>query len=131
MPMQSTAALLIALASQALDGLNSVDTRTLDAFAAHGLATITFASTGDPATDRQAVERINGELCLLDQLDLTLPVTVRPSDDNATLAAAADSLHHLATLLDRAHRDADQDQPRQMDRETALKFAENVLSSVG
>ncbi|WP_435245167.1 hypothetical protein [Streptomyces tendae] len=130
MPVQSIAPQLVALAAQALDDLDTVDAASLDAFTAYGLATITFASTGDPATDRQAVERINGELCLQNHLGLTAPITVRPKDDDATLAAAADSLRHLASLLDHVLA-ADPTQPRAMDRTTALEFAQNVLSSVG
>lgn len=130
MPVQSTAIQLVSLAAQALDELDTVDAASLDAFSAYGLATITFASTGDPATDRQAVERINGELCLQNHLGLTQPITVRPKGDDATLAAAADSLRQLATLLDRVLGN-EPDQPRPMDRKTALQFAENVLSSVG
>ncbi|MFF2571133.1 hypothetical protein [Streptomyces sp. NPDC058084] len=130
MPLPANATTLLALAATALEDIDSIDTTTLDASIAHDLATITFTSSGNPATDRYAIEQINGELCVR-QLDLTLPVIVRPKDDDATLAAAADSLRHLATLLDRVLSGTDQEAPLQMGRGTALKFAENVLSSVG
>ncbi|MCF1592446.1 hypothetical protein [Streptomyces muensis] len=133
MPLPTAATLLTGLAANALLEFEAeVDPATLEAVTTHEGARITFASSGDPATDRGLVEQINGELCLSrdPRLD-NLAVVVRPSDDDATLAAAANSLRHLATLLDRAAAPTDQDPPAQMDRATALRFAENVLSSVG
>lgn len=133
MPLPTATALLTSLAATALTELSDeVDPATLQTVTTHDGARITFASSGDPATDRGLVEQINGQLCMSSDPRLdNLQVVVRPSDDDATLAAAANSLRHLATLLDRAIAGTDQNQPAQMDRPTALMFAENVLSSVG
>ncbi|WP_333745553.1 hypothetical protein [Streptomyces sp. IBSBF 2950] len=133
MPLPTAATLLTGLAATALTQFEvEVDPATLETVTTHEGARITFASSGDPATDRGLVEQINAELCISQDPRLDhLQVVVRPSDDDATLAAAANSLRHLATLLDRAVAGTAQGQPLQMDRATALRFAENVLSSVG
>ncbi|MFD5452242.1 hypothetical protein [Streptomyces sp. NPDC127100] len=125
--LRSTAALLTTLAATALQD-QDIDMKSIEVSEADGLALITFASSGDAAYDRGMVELINGELCLSQDPRIPQPVYVRPKDDDAALAAAADSLRHLATLLDRSRTGAPQ---QQMDRTTALRFAENVLSSTG
>ncbi|MER5302208.1 hypothetical protein ABT039_22495 [Streptomyces lasiicapitis] len=123
--------LLTGLAATALQD-SDIDPASIEVSVANGQASITFASTGDPAHDRDAAEQISGELCIsLQTSELTMPIVVRPKEDEAALAAAADSLRHLATLLDRARTADDPAQPAQMGRATALRFAENVLSNVG
>ncbi|MFF4409885.1 hypothetical protein [Streptomyces sp. NPDC001404] len=128
----STTMLLTLLANTALEDFE-IDHRSVAASVTNdGRTSITFASSGDPTVDRTAIEQINGELCIyqrLDKLDLTTPVLVRPQDDDATLRAAADALRYLATLLDRTVSGTDQ--PGQVDRDTALKFAENILGGIG
>ncbi|MDX3165945.1 hypothetical protein PV516_19345 [Streptomyces scabiei] len=129
MPLPTPAKLLTSIAATALlDSGLDIDPTTIKAVATGKEARITFASSGDPAVDRGMAEEITGELCMSrdPRLD-NLQVVVRPSDDDATLAAAANSLRHLANLLDLAAAGT----PAQMDRATALHFAENVLSSVG
>ncbi|GAA1110620.1 hypothetical protein [Streptomyces javensis] len=133
MPLPTTAEMLAVLANTALEK-SDIDSASVEVFAADGHPRITFASSGDPGTDRGAVGQINGEICMsqtLGELSLTGPVIVRPKDDDATLACAANALRYLATLLERAATGTDQDQPVQMDRSTAVRFAENVLSGLG
>ncbi|MEU3399399.1 hypothetical protein [Streptomyces filamentosus] len=133
MPLRSPAKTLLALAATALQDLD-VDPASLQVLVEGGEARITYASTGDPGADRSAAEQIKGEICIGQHrydLDLLPPVVIRPADDDATLAAAADSLRQLATLLESARTDSVPDRPRQLDRRTALRVAENVLGSVG
>lgn len=133
MPLRSPATMLLTLAATAVQDLD-VDPASLQVLVEGGEARITYTSTGDPCTDRSVAEQIKGEICIGQHrydLDLFLPVVVRPTDDDATLAAAADSLRQLATLLESARTGSEQDRPLQLDRRTALRVAENVLGSVG
>ncbi|MER6253672.1 hypothetical protein ABT224_20180 [Streptomyces sp. NPDC001584] len=133
MPLRSTAIHLVSIAATALQDLDGIDPTTADAFAAFGLATITFGSSGDPAVDRAAADRINLGLRAdeeLPELGLALPVIVRPKDDDAALRAASDALRDLAQRLDLVASGGERnlfDAP--LDRAAAVKYAEDILSS--
>ncbi|MFD5882585.1 hypothetical protein [Streptomyces yangpuensis] len=133
MPLRSTANHLLAIAAAALQDLDGIDSTTADAIAVSGLATITFASSGDPAVDRRATERINLGLRSatdLPELGLLLPVIVRPQEDHAALRAASDALRDLAHQLDRAAADgAQRRESSGLDRAAAVACAEHILSS--
>ncbi|MFZ3475258.1 hypothetical protein ACODT3_42870 [Streptomyces sp. 4.24] len=133
MPLLSTAAHLVSIAANALEGIDGIDPARTDAFAAFGLATISFASSGDPALDATATKRINLALAAdkdLTELGLALPVVVRPRGDEAAMRAASTALRELAQLLDLAASGA---QPAEgvasLDRATAVAHAEDILSA--
>ncbi|MFJ2752741.1 hypothetical protein [Streptomyces sp. NPDC087297] len=133
MPLHSTAIHLVSIAATSLQDIDGIDPTTVDAFAAFGLATITFASSGDPAVDRTATDRINLGLRAdegLPELGLALPVIVRPKDDDAALRAASDALRDLAHRLELT---ASGGEPGPgsvpLHRAAAVKYAEDILSS--
>ncbi|MFD6541191.1 hypothetical protein [Streptomyces goshikiensis] len=132
MPLRSTAAHLVSIAANALEGIDGIDPDQTDAFAAFGLATVTFASSGDPATDAAATKRINLALGAdndLTEVGLCLPVVVRPRDGDAALRAASAALRELAQLLDVAAGTQPAEGAAGLDRATALAHAEDILSN--
>ncbi|MEU2455893.1 hypothetical protein ABZ605_38115 [Streptomyces sp. NPDC012765] len=132
MPLISTAGHLVAIATTALEGLDGIDPAGTDAFAAYGLATVTFASSGDPAIDAAAAKRINLALGAdkdLSELGLALPAVVRPRGDEAAIRAASTALRELAQLLDLAASGAQPKGGAGLERATAVAHAEDILSA--